>query len=197
MSSSTRRAARSTTGATATGGDGGGFISWRVAAPAVGLAFLFFLFQLLRPAYPVAAPPGIVVVTGTSSGIGNAIANELAERGFNVFAGVRRQQSMDAWNRVNHPKIVPVRLDVTSPRDIEAVVQQVAKARKQHKGLKLAGIVGNAGLGFRMPVEHMSMDDVRRLVDVNLLGNVALTQAFMPLIREDKVTTRGTSCMSH
>lgn len=200
MSSSTastrRGGARSTTGVAPTRGATGsappGGINWLVAVPAVGLAFLYFVFQLLRPAYPVAAPPGIVVVTGTSSGIGNAIANYLAEQGYNVFAGVRRQQSYDAWNRVNHPKITPVKLDVTDPRDIRAAVQQVEKARKRHKGLKLAGIVGNAGLGFHMPIEHHNMDDIRRLFDVNFLGNVALTQAFMPLIREDKVRDRAT-----
>lgn len=129
-------------GGTATGTGGGP--NWLAYAPVVGLACIALLVGLLRPAYPVPQKGGIVVVTGTSSGIGNQIATELADKGFHVYAGVRRQASLNAWKRVNHPNITPVMLDVTDPSDIQAVVKQVEKERKK-RGVKLAGLVGNAG----------------------------------------------------
>lgn len=78
------------------------------------------------------------------AGIGNAIATELADKGYHVFAGVRRQASLDAWKRVNSPNITPIMLDVTDPSDIQAVVKQVEKEREK-RGAKLAGLIGNAG----------------------------------------------------
>jgi hypothetical protein len=95
------------------GAIGGATTNWLAYTPAVGLALvLALLYRLLRPAYPVPPTPGIVVVTGTSSGIGNAIATELAEKGYHVLAGVRRQASMDAWKRVGNANITPVQVRV-------------------------------------------------------------------------------------
>jgi len=168
------------------GAIGGTTINWLMYAPAVGLALLVVAFRLLRPAYPVPQTPGIVVVTGTSSGIGNAVATHLAGKGYHVLASVRRPESMDAWKRVGNPNITPVKLDVSDPADIQAVVGSVQRLKKQWN-VKLAGVVGNAGLGFHMPIEYHNIKDIQRMFDVNFFGNVALTQAFMPLIREDKV----------
>ena len=131
------RTARTT--GTGTGAAGGGF-GLVVGLAAIALALFF---ALLRPAYPVPKPGGIVVVTGTSSGIGNAVALDLADKGFTVYAGVRRQASKEAWGRVKNPNIHPVLLDVTDTTSIQAVVKMVEKART--KGTNFAGFVGNAG----------------------------------------------------
>jgi NAD(P)-dependent dehydrogenase (short-subunit alcohol dehydrogenase family) len=91
---------------------------------------------------------------------------------------------------LHHHHVPGTQLDVTNPSDIQAVVESVEQLRKKWN-VKLAGVVGNAGLGFHAPVENHHMNDIRRLFDVNFFGNVALSQAFMPLIREDKVRGEG------
>ena len=112
--------------------------------PALGLALVALVAVMLYPAYPVPPPDGVVVVTGTSSGIGRATALHLANQGFYVAAGVRRQESLKQWQNENHPRIFPVLLDVMDEAQIQRVRQDVENFLKRHK-LQLAGIVGNAG----------------------------------------------------
>jgi len=129
----------------------------------------------------VGSPGRAVVVTGASSGIGKAIALFLADRGFRVYAGVRRESDADALAAT--AAITSVILDVTNADHIAAVVDQVST---EAGTVGLAGVVNNAGIAVAGPMEFIPLQDLREQFEINVLGKVAFTQAFMPLIRSSR-----------
>jgi NAD(P)-dependent dehydrogenase (short-subunit alcohol dehydrogenase family) len=122
---------------------------------------------------------GAVVVTGASSGIGEGCARRLAGEGFAVFAGVRSEQDGERLAR-EIAGVTPLNVDVTDAASIAAAAETVANAVGEHG---LAGLVNNAGVAVPAPIEHQPIDDFRRQIEVNLIGQVAVTQAFLPLLR--------------
>ncbi|HMJ03245.1 MAG TPA: SDR family NAD(P)-dependent oxidoreductase [Conexibacter sp.] len=126
---------------------------------------------------------GAVVVTGASSGIGEACARRLVALGFEVFAGVRKPEDGERLQR-EIPGVTSLRLDVTDADSIAAAARTVEQATA---GRGLAGLVNNAGIAVPAPLEHQPLDDFRHQIEVNLIGQVAVTQAFIPLLR----TARG------
>jgi NAD(P)-dependent dehydrogenase (short-subunit alcohol dehydrogenase family) len=121
---------------------------------------------------------GAVVVTGASSGIGEACARRLAGLGFEVFAGVRKAEDGERLAR-EIAGMTPLRIDVIDADSIAAAAQSVSE---QTQG-RLAGLVNNAGVAVPAPIEHQAIDDFRRQIEVNLIGQVAVTQAFLPQLR--------------
>jgi NAD(P)-dependent dehydrogenase (short-subunit alcohol dehydrogenase family) len=123
--------------------------------------------------------PG-VVVTGASSGIGAAIATELAGRGFRVFGTVRRAEDGAALERAG---VTPVRMDVTDGESIARARAEVKRALRTAGGSPLAGLVNNAGVPAAGPLELFPLDELRQVLEVNVVGAVAVTQAFLPLLK--------------
>ncbi len=123
---------------------------------------------------------GFVVVTGTSTGIGAATAGHLAEKGFHVFAGVRRKADAAPLLANAPDQITPLTIDVTKQVTIMAAAAEVADVVGKRG---LAGLVNNAGIGVPAPIEFQPMADFRRQLEVNLFGPVAMVQSLMPLIR--------------
>lgn len=121
---------------------------------------------------------GAVVVTGASSGIGEACARRLAGLGFRVFAGVRDPQDGERLER-DVPGVTALALDVTDARSIADAAASV----EAEIGGRLDGLVNNAGVAVPAPIEHQPIDDFRRQLEVNLIGQVAVTQAFLPQLR--------------
>jgi NAD(P)-dependent dehydrogenase (short-subunit alcohol dehydrogenase family) len=122
-----------------------------------------------------------VVITGASSGIGRACALHLAAQGFQVFAGVRKARDGAALRAESGGAVAPIEIDVTDPATIGAAMLAV---RAQLGGRGLDGLVNNAGIGSAAPVEYMSAELLRRQFEVNVFGQIAVTQAFLPLLRE-------------
>jgi NAD(P)-dependent dehydrogenase (short-subunit alcohol dehydrogenase family) len=118
-------------------------------------------------------PTGTVLVTGASTGIGEATVFHLRELGLEPVAGVRREE--DAV-RLEEKGLRTVRLDVTD----EA---QIAAARETLGDGALAGLVNNAGVAVAAPLEFVPIDQLRRQLEVNVIGQVAVTQAFIPALR--------------
>ena len=118
------------------------------------------------------------MVTGASTGIGEATARRLVQHGFEVFAGVRKEADAE---RLRSAGTTPVIVDVTDAGSIAAVASQVADALGPDAGL--AGLVNNAGATLPGPVEYIALDDLRHQFEVNTFGQIAVTQAFMPLLR--------------
>src|SRR3954451_12369867 len=130
-------------------------------------------------------PSGAVVVTGASTGIGRATALLLDARGYRVFAGIRKEADAEELRKQGSDRLTPIRIDVTEPDSIGSARQQVADAVGKEG---LVGLVNNAGVGGGGPIEFMPLDELRSTLEVNLVGQVAVTQAFIPLIRRGKGT---------
>jgi len=113
-----------------------------------------------------------VLVTGASSGIGHACAVRLAGAGWKVYGGVRAQE--DASTLRGHG-VEPVELDVTDTRQIEAAAAVV--------GTELHGLVDNAGIAVAAPLELVPLAELRRQLEVNVVGQVAVLQALLPALR--------------
>src|SRR3954463_13842773 len=124
---------------------------------------------------------GAVLITGASTGIGEATARQLQRAGFRVFAGVRKPEDGDRLRAAGVTVIQP--LDVTKSEDIESAVSTV---QQELGGAELRGIVNNAGIGLGGPLEALDLDDFRRTLEVNTTSQLAVTQAFLPLLRQSK-----------
>ncbi|MDP9132998.1 MAG: SDR family oxidoreductase [Nitrospirota bacterium] len=122
-----------------------------------------------------------VVITGASTGIGAACALALDKLGYRVFAGVRLQADGETLQRQAGPRLMPIRLDVTDEASIAAASHTVT-AMIGKDGL--AGLINNAGIGVAGPIEALPLADWRRQFEVNLFGLIAVTQTFLPLIRQ-------------
>jgi NAD(P)-dependent dehydrogenase (short-subunit alcohol dehydrogenase family) len=121
-----------------------------------------------------------VVITGASSGIGRATALYLAERGFRVFACIRKQADGEALRTESGGRVVPVVLDVTDRATIASAARAVQEQLGEHG---LDGLVNNAGIATPAPIEYMTEEVLRRQFEVNVFGQVAVIQAFLPLVR--------------
>lgn len=115
-----------------------------------------------------------VLITGAGRGIGEAIALRLAGAGWTVLAGVRNDSSGDRL-AVQDDRIAPVLLDITNEAHVAALPDRLPD--------RLDALVNNAGTGVLGPVEAVSIPEFRRQFEVNLFGQVAVTQAVLPRIR--------------
>jgi NAD(P)-dependent dehydrogenase (short-subunit alcohol dehydrogenase family) len=122
---------------------------------------------------------GAVVVTGSSTGIGRACALHLDRLGFKVFAGVRKEADGKQLKGEAPERLEPLILDVTNPEHISRAAERLTEATEG----RLAGLVNNAGIGVGGPLELLPVDDFRHQIEVNLIGQVAVTQAFIPALR--------------
>lgn len=120
------------------------------------------------------------LVTGASSGMGRAIARSLAGRGFHVFATTRRPEDGQALVAEAHGLLTPVLMDVTNAAQL-ADATQLITAHVAGRGLD--ALVNNAGVGLAWPLELVPLDRFRRQFEVNVDGQLAVTQAFLPLLR--------------
>src|SRR5438132_2521675 len=121
-----------------------------------------------------------VLVTGASSGIGRAVVGELVRRGFTVFGTIRRRDDAASLAALG---ATPVTLDVTDAATIAAARAQLERALA---GQPLAGLVNNAGIPAAGPLELLPLDELRHILDVNLIGAVAVTQAFLPRLKASR-----------
>jgi NAD(P)-dependent dehydrogenase (short-subunit alcohol dehydrogenase family) len=122
-----------------------------------------------------------VVITGASTGIGAACAFHLDRLGFTVFAGVRKPEDGAVLQKSGSDRLLPILIDVTDQPSIQRALAGVS-ARCGSNGLY--GLVNNAGIAVPAPLEAIPLADFRRQLDVNVIGQLAVTQAFLPLIRQ-------------
>jgi NAD(P)-dependent dehydrogenase (short-subunit alcohol dehydrogenase family) len=125
---------------------------------------------------PGASPPVRIVVSGASSGIGEATALRLRRSGRRVLGGVRREEDAE---RLRAAGIEPLLLDVTDPAHVAAAAEAIGDA-------PLHGLVNNAGVAVAAPLELLPLDELRRQLEVNLVGQVAVTQALLPALRRGR-----------
>jgi NAD(P)-dependent dehydrogenase (short-subunit alcohol dehydrogenase family) len=117
-----------------------------------------------------------VLVTGAARGIGRAITEHLASQGWSVVAGVRSPQDADAIAALDPRRITPVILDVTNDDHINDLATSLPA--------RLDAVVNNAGIAVSGPMEAVTTADWRRQLDVNVIGQLAVTRAVLPRLRE-------------
>ncbi len=122
-----------------------------------------------------------VLLTGASTGIGRASALRLDSAGWRVFAGVRSEADAKALSLAGSDRLVPLMLDVTDSTQIVAAREGIAA---ELDGRGLDGLVNNAGVAIPGPLETLPIDDFRRQIEVNMTGQVAVTQAMLGRIRQ-------------
>jgi len=120
-----------------------------------------------------------VLVTGASSGLGRAMTEMMAAKGYFVYAGARKDKDMQELNAIEN--VQALRLDVTNQDEIDAAVKNVTDA-----GRGLYGLVNNAGVVVLMPLIETDEEDFNFQMDVNIYGPYRVTRAFAPLIIESK-----------
>ena len=140
------------------------------------LVLSFHLFGFLSFAEDISGQKA-VLVTGASSGIGLRIAETLAENGYYVYAGARKQADLKRLDAIEN--MSSVMLDVTKQEDINAAVDIVSA-----EGRGLWGIVNNAGVLKQSQLTVDPIDDVRLTFDVNVFGPVRVNSAFLPLMEK-------------
>ena len=118
-------------------------------------------------------PTGTVLVTGASTGIGEATVLHLRELGFDPIAAVRKDEDAE---RLEGQGLRTTRIDVTD-------ADQIAAAREALGDEPLAGLVNNAGIAVAAPLEFLPIDRLRQQLEINLIGQAAVTQAFLPALR--------------
>lgn len=121
-----------------------------------------------------------VMITGASTGIGLRCALRLDTLGFRLFAGVRNEDDAEKLVRASSDRITPVMIDVTKPDQIATAAEEVRSALG---GEGLHGLVNNAGIVVSGPLEFLAIEDIRRQFEVNVIGQIAVTQAFTGMLR--------------
>jgi NAD(P)-dependent dehydrogenase (short-subunit alcohol dehydrogenase family) len=142
------------------------------------LALLLFQPAIAQDSWKMKA----VLVTGASSGIGLAITQYLAEHGFYVYAGARKDEDLKRLNTMKN--VSSVRLDVTKQADVDAAVQFVTT-----QGRGLFGVINNAGVAAVGDLTKTSDQDVLWQYDVNVMGPLRVNRAFFSLLKQSKGRT--------
>ncbi|WP_263359090.1 SDR family oxidoreductase [Acidicapsa ligni] len=120
-----------------------------------------------------------VLITGTSSGIGEAAAQYFLKRGWRVCATARRLESLGAWSRM--ADVIPLSLDVTSSDSVRAAVMESVRIAG-----RLDVLVNNAGIGLAGPLEAIPIDEIERHFQTNVFGSIRMIQEVLPIFRKQK-----------
>ena len=123
---------------------------------------------------------GAVVITGASTGIGMACALHLDRLGFRVFAGTRKENDGRSLIQRSEGRITPLLIEVTDGDSVAAAADHVARAVGT---AGLSGLVNNAGIAVGGPLEFLPLSEIRQQFEVNVLGQITVIQAFLPLLR--------------
>ena len=124
-----------------------------------------------------------VLITGVSTGIGFDATRYLIARGYHVFGSVRKLADAERLEKEVPTHFTPLRFDVTDAPAITRAVEQVRQRIGDHG---LAALINNSGISGVAPLMHVTLDEVRRMFEVNVFGLLQVTQAFLPLLGATK-----------
>ncbi len=126
---------------------------------------------------------GAIVITGTSTGLGRATALFLDKQGYQVFAGVRTEKDGESLKQAASGNLTPIVIDITKTQEIKSASEFVSLAIGDEG---LFALINNAYSGVDGPLECIPVDDIRWNFEVNVIGQIAATQAFLPMLRQAK-----------
>ena len=135
------------------------------------------VYQHFNPTPDIDPRNKYVLISGCDSGFGNGLAIELDKQGFNVLAGVYSQNSKDSLTKILSPQATAFELDITKQESIDAAYELISQKTKV-----LHALVNNAGVGTGGLIDWITLDSMRKVLDVNFFGHVAMTKKFLPLL---------------
>ena len=124
-----------------------------------------------------------VVVTGASTGIGKDAARILIENGYRVYGSVRKQEDANELSKEFGENFVPLIFDVTNETAVHEAAKQV---QGELRGETLFGLVNNAGVAVAGPMMHIPIDNFRQQLEINVTGQLIVSQAFIPFLGADR-----------
>jgi len=156
----------------------------------VGIVILtvtsWFVLWLVTPKYPPPLPGASLLISGAGTGFGRLTSLKMAERGFKVYSGVLTEEEGNLLKeelKKEYPKcagsITPVILDITNKQHVDSAFQLLQAQLPE--GLNM--LMNNAGIAWCAPMELQPFEDFEKIINVNLLGHVRMTQTFLPLLR--------------
>ncbi len=148
-----------------------------------------------------------IVITGCSSGFGRCTALALARRGWHVFATVRQEADREsllteARSQQCQENLTPLLCDIVQNDQIQALVCQVEELLREETGTdtpaspRLNALLNNAGTAYGGPIELLALDDLREQFEINVIAHVAVTQAFLPMLKAARGTIINVSSVS-
>ncbi|CAF3806979.1 unnamed protein product [Adineta steineri] len=143
----------------------------------IPLYIAYRLYQHFFP-YPNINPKDkYVLISGCDTGFGHTLAIELDKQGFNVLAGVYTSNNIIILQNKLSPKATVFQLDITKQEDIDSAYELIRK-----KTNTLHALVNNAGVGIPGYIDWITLESMRKTMDVNFFGHVAMTKTFLPLL---------------
>ena len=134
----------------------------------------WFNHRLLEP-----NPDKPILITGCGNGIGKASAIALARRGWKVYAGCRSAESIQQLESLYIPSLIPIQLNVNNPAEVNFVMETI----KQYNEHGLFCLINNAGIIHNGPIDWISLESFRQVMETNYFSVVALTKACLPLLK--------------
>lgn len=128
-------------------------------------------------------PARNILITGASTGIGRAVAVDLAARGYRVFGSVRKPADAEALCAATPEGAVPIEALLFDVTDSEAIQAGAARLEELLAGEGLHALVNNAGVAIAAPLEYIPIEDFQLQMDINVTGVLRCTQAFLPALR--------------
>ncbi|MDZ8261488.1 SDR family NAD(P)-dependent oxidoreductase [Nostoc sp. ChiQUE01b] len=124
---------------------------------------------------------GAVVITGTSTGLGRATALLLDKQGYRVFAGVRTEKDAESLRQAASGNLTPIIMDITKTEQIKSALDFVSLAVGE---TGLFALINNAVVAANGAIECTTIDDIKLNFEVNIIGQIVIIQAFLPLLRK-------------
>jgi NAD(P)-dependent dehydrogenase (short-subunit alcohol dehydrogenase family) len=124
---------------------------------------------------------GVILIAGATGGIGSAAVKKLAELGYTVLAGVRSMEQGKRLKKEISSSIIPIEMDITIPSSVQAASVEAGKILGNNG---IDGLI-NTGCIIQGPLELLTLDEIKYQFDVNVFGQIAVTQAFLPFLRKN------------
>jgi 11-cis-retinol dehydrogenase len=143
----------------------------------LSIYILYRVYQHFFPSPNINPNGKYVLISGCDTGFGNGLAIELDKQGFHVLAGIYNPNNKDSLTKLLSSRATIFQLDITRQEDIDAAYELISK-----KTNTLHALVNNAGIGACGYIDWITMDSIRKVMDVNFFGHVAMTKKFIPLL---------------